>query len=144
MRATHPRREDQEFRGLYISEDDVDLMLASPAWPSSLATTSHLAEPDVAALDRLIAELNRRISKIEDGARADNDGLPLLCLRQLFDLSELDVDVLVISLAAEIDLKYERLFAYLQDDVTKNGRPLTSYAAFVPGDRPPAGRTATV
>jgi hypothetical protein len=34
-------------------------------------------------------------------------------------LSPFEVDALLICLAPEIDLRYERLFGYLQDDVTK-------------------------
>jgi hypothetical protein len=40
-------------------------------------------------------------------------------LQELFQLSPLDLDVLLICLAPELDLKYEKLYAYLQDDVTK-------------------------
>ena len=36
-----------------------------------------------------------------------------------FDLSEFDVDVLLLALAPEIDLRYESLYAYLQDDVAR-------------------------
>jgi AAA+ superfamily predicted ATPase len=36
-----------------------------------------------------------------------------------FNLSDTEVDILLITLAPEIDPRYERLFAYLQDDVTK-------------------------
>ena len=43
-------------------------------------------------------------------------------LRQLVDrygLTAFDVDVLLVALAPEIDLRYRRLYAYLQDDVTR-------------------------
>jgi len=40
-------------------------------------------------------------------------------LAQRFGLSQLEVEILLVSLAPEIDPRYERLFAYLQDDVTK-------------------------
>jgi hypothetical protein len=38
---------------------------------------------------------------------------------ELFGLNDLEVDALLICLAIELDLRYERLFAYAQDDVTK-------------------------
>jgi AAA+ superfamily predicted ATPase len=119
VRATHPHRDDEEFRGLYISEADVDAMLASPLWPSSLLSPSQSADLEVAVMDRLISELDRRVAQIEHQARDQGGVLPIQRLSQFFGLTELDLNVLVISLAAEIDLKYERLFAYLQDDVTK-------------------------
>jgi MoxR-like ATPase len=42
-------------------------------------------------------------------------------------LAPFDVDVVLIALAPELDLRYERLFAYLQDDVTKK-RPSVDLA----------------
>ena len=43
----------------------------------------------------------------------------LLWLKRVYGLTAFDLDVLLIGLAPEIDLRYERLYAYLQDDVTK-------------------------
>jgi SpoVK/Ycf46/Vps4 family AAA+-type ATPase len=40
-------------------------------------------------------------------------------LAALFALSPFEVDALLVCLAPELDLKYERLYAYLQNDVTK-------------------------
>lgn len=43
----------------------------------------------------------------------------LLWLQRVYGLSDIDLDIILIGLATEIDLRYERLYAYLQDDVTK-------------------------
>ena len=51
----------------------------------------------------------------------------LTALAQEFGLEEFDCDVLLIALAVELDLKYERLFGYLQDDVTRK-RPTVDLA----------------
>ncbi|MGK7894355.1 MAG: ATP-binding protein [Xenococcus sp. (in: cyanobacteria)] len=48
-------------------------------------------------------------------------------LQKTFNLSELDLDLILIALAPEIDLRYERLYAYLQDDVTRK-RPSVDLA----------------
>ncbi|NES77318.1 MULTISPECIES: ATP-binding protein [unclassified Okeania] len=53
--------------------------------------------------------------------------IPLNWLKQTFDLSEFDLDLMLIALAPEIDLRYERLYAYLQDDVTRK-RPSVDLA----------------
>src|SRR5262249_3760940 len=45
--------------------------------------------------------------------------LRLCSLQQLFGLSPFEVDALLVCFAVEADLRYERLYAYLQDDVTK-------------------------
>jgi hypothetical protein len=34
-------------------------------------------------------------------------------------LSAFDVDLILLALAPKLDLRYERLYAYLQDDVTR-------------------------
>jgi ATP-dependent 26S proteasome regulatory subunit len=42
---------------------------------------------------------------------------PLAWLQKTFELSAFDIDILTIALAPELDRRYERLYAYLQDDV---------------------------
>jgi len=43
----------------------------------------------------------------------------LLWLQRVFGLSSFDLDVLLVALAPEVDLRYERIYAYLHDDVTR-------------------------
>ena len=57
-----------------------------------------------------------------DAEKTESDRInntPLNWLKQAFGLSEFDLDLMLIALAPEIDLRYERLYAYLQDDVTR-------------------------
>ncbi|MBC7812088.1 MAG: ATP-binding protein [Burkholderiales bacterium] len=49
---------------------------------------------------------------------ADTD-LPFLQLTRAFDLSLVDSYILLLSLAPELDRRYERLYAFLQDDVSQ-------------------------
>src|SRR6185369_11410803 len=44
---------------------------------------------------------------------------PVEALRGIWDFTEFDTSVLLLAVAPEIDLGYERIYAYLQDDVTK-------------------------
>ncbi len=48
-------------------------------------------------------------------------------LAETFGLAGFDLDVILLALAPEIDLRYERLYAYLQDDVTRK-RPTVDLA----------------
>lgn len=48
-------------------------------------------------------------------------------LRDLFGLDDFDLDVLLMAVAPEVDLRYERIYAYLQDDVTQR-RPTVDLA----------------
>ena len=45
--------------------------------------------------------------------------LRLSNLRKVFNLSQFEYDVFLICLAPALDLRYERLYAYLQDDITR-------------------------
>jgi SpoVK/Ycf46/Vps4 family AAA+-type ATPase len=111
-RQTYGALADDEYRGLYIPDAEVDILGAeqSPI-PSELAELRmHLAAERAA---------------IEAAARGQAS--PLLRVTELFGLSRLESDVLLLALAPEIDLRYERLFAYIQDDVTKK-RPTVDLA----------------
>ncbi|MGN9907809.1 ATP-binding protein [Phytohabitans sp. LJ34] len=63
----------------------------------------------------------------EHGGLAVAPGPVLRRMLDGFDLTPFDLDLVVIALAPEFDLKYERLFGYLQDDVTRR-RPTVDLA----------------
>ncbi|MCP4214760.1 MAG: hypothetical protein GY765_08880, partial [bacterium] len=45
--------------------------------------------------------------------------LPVYHLTTIFQLSLFEMNILLVCLAPELEIKYEKLYAYLQDDVTK-------------------------
>ncbi|WP_045855623.1 ATP-binding protein [Teredinibacter purpureus] len=45
--------------------------------------------------------------------------LPLATLANLFDLSWLEINIVLLVLAPELRRKYDRIYAYLQDDITR-------------------------
>jgi len=69
----------------------------------------------LAALDTLRQHIHQRT---EESRRRGVD-LRLPRLQQLFGLTQFETDTLLVCLALEVDLRYERLYAYLHDDVTK-------------------------
>ncbi len=84
------------FRGLYLSHADAeDLLTREPGTP----TLSVFEDIPVPAAHASTSQLDH--------------------LRQSFLLSDFDLDVVCLALAPELDLRYERLYAYLQDDVTR-------------------------
>jgi AAA+ superfamily predicted ATPase len=127
-RVAHLRRlqsEDEHFRGLYISEQEVDALLAKPLGePQWLQGEDH---GRLADFDHALAELAANIARRRSASAARGIDLRLVRLARTFELDPFDVDVLLVCLAGEIDLRYEKLYAYLQDDVTKR-RPSVDLA----------------
>ena len=90
-----------EFRGLYISDRQVDQIL----------NRRMHSDEDPEYLD----QLSQQLQSLQD---AQEPG-PLQHLADNFDLNTLERDLLFLALAPELDLKYETLYAYLNDDVGK-------------------------
>ncbi|MBS0157878.1 MAG: AAA family ATPase [Nitrospira sp.] len=87
------------YRGLYIGPEEVQRLLTRE--PTTSIFWGDGSGPD------------------EISVEAINESPRFNWLRQAFGLSSFDLDVIVIVLAPELDLRYERLYAYLQDDVTR-------------------------
>jgi len=97
---------DDPFRGLHIGEQLVDAILTNPAVVTP-------ARP--AALETLEQQIAARAA----------DSLPLQQLGQRFGLKPVELDCLIAAAAVDLDDRYERLFAYAQNDVTRK-RPTVS------------------
>src|SRR5215471_1630017 len=106
LRALRDQAPDK-FRGLYIADAEIDALLAG-------------AE-DSAAADQ-IASLTEQIDILEQENAVCLDQspeLPLAKLKTRFVLSPFECHILLIALAPELDLRYQMLYAYVQNDVTR-------------------------
>ncbi|GAA0686276.1 ATP-binding protein [Kitasatospora atroaurantiaca] len=97
-RSTDPDPDDP-FRGLYLSDDAVRRILDEPS--------------SVPAPDQVDAE---RLAAAEASATA---GSRLRALERGFGLLPLDVELLLIALVPDLDGRFEQLYGYLNDDVTR-------------------------
>ena len=116
-RARQLHKADEEFQGLFIAEEEVNELIKHPAGLPRWATiSSPWSQTDVAAaLNHLASNIAERKSEsVKRGIKLRFDHL-----KQIFNLSEFDADALLVCQAPELDLRYERLYAYLQDDVSK-------------------------
>jgi hypothetical protein len=111
---------DDAFRGLHISDGQVDAMLAPPAEDLDAARS-------IAGLTELIDAQEEATAKAARAAAGQGTTLPLSKLADTFGLSRRELDLLVTAVAPEIDLRYETLYAYVQNDVTKK-RPTVALA----------------
>ncbi|MGH3755305.1 MAG: ATP-binding protein, partial [Pseudonocardiaceae bacterium] len=96
---------DDPFRGLYLSEEAVARVLAArlvPATPDPVAD-AHLAE----------------VEAVADQAERDGAVVRLRALARSVDLEALDVELLLVALAPDLDSRFEQLYGYLNDDVTR-------------------------
>ena len=109
---------EDKFRGLYISEKEIDTILCTPP----LQRGDNSSWLDNSALGTLAESLKQfEADVVERKQESLRCGLVLRVheLERLFHLSAFDIDALLVCLLPELDLKYQRLYAYLQDDVTK-------------------------
>jgi ATPase family associated with various cellular activities (AAA) len=103
-RSADPETDDR-FRGLYISQAHVDRLLGEKSAP---------APPDPAA-----AKARDDIEAAADVAEGEGAELRLRRLARNFHLDEIDIELLLIVMAPDVDVRFERLYGYLQDDVSR-------------------------
>lgn len=106
---------DSAFQGLYISEEQVDALLARPA---GLPVWAQMAMADN-EVSGALEEMEVAIEHKAQESLKRNTRLRLRELEICFGLSPFERDVILVCLAPELDIRYERLYAYLQDDVTR-------------------------
>ena len=110
-RAVDPAPDDP-FRGLYLSDEAIDRLLApQPTTTDRPATTARLDACERAADEAEDAGCRVRLRE----------------LAETFGLEPLDVELLLVALACEVDPRFEQFFGYLNDDVTRR-RPSVAVA----------------
>ena len=103
--STDPQPDDP-FRGLYLSDETIHRLLEDGR--------SIAAAPDeTGSALRAAAEARADI--------ADASGTPtrLRTLTRDFNLTQLDVEILLIALIPDLDDRFEQFYGYLNDDVTR-------------------------
>jgi SpoVK/Ycf46/Vps4 family AAA+-type ATPase len=114
-----PVRPLDQFRGLVLSDEEIAGLLADSQKPRAAdapMNPQHLEQQElVTARSRLEGNMRQRLA-----ARSTNsEDLLLPVLSRLFHLTRFEEQCLIVCLAPELDRKYEKLYAYLQDDVTR-------------------------
>ena len=104
--------EPQEiFRGMFISETDVERMLCE--------APEAAGDGDEAAWRREITLRRERIAARRRASLEEGVHLSLPRMARIFGLNAFEERAVLICLAPELDSKYGRLYAYLQDDVMR-------------------------
>ena len=106
------------FRGLYISDEEA-LSLSQRGVASHWGSGVRLPKDGARALEKAQAAATKTVQALEDQAEGDGQTLRLKALREIFGLSDFEWWAFVVALAPALDLRFERIYSYLQDDVTR-------------------------
>lgn len=104
------RAQPEMFGGMFISEEEIDGLQHQ---------LRHQPTEDVDELREQSAALRREISERRRATLEQGTYLPLAHLAHIFALTPAEEQIVLVCLASEIDQRYEKFFAYLQDDLTR-------------------------
>ena len=108
-----------EFRGLVISEENIDRMVDSVDFLGEIWNLDPSLANAVGNIDRELDSRQEEIRARMEASVAAGEELALPRLAAVCGLSPAEVDVMLIALAPELEPRYETLYAYLQNDVTR-------------------------
>lgn len=108
-----------QFKGLVLLEEEILQLVAGPADGYGDESSSTANNSKAQMLSETLDHLESRIAQRRAASLLDGTGIFLARCSQLFGLTRFDEQCLLVCLAPEIDRKFEKLYAYLQDDVTR-------------------------
>jgi AAA+ superfamily predicted ATPase len=106
------------FRSFCISEKEVDILERNFTFLGE-RLSSGAQDPALQTFLEADRELQQTIDKRKQELLNQGLELRLDRLVRLYGLSRTEIDILLICLLPEIDSGYQRIYAYLQDDITK-------------------------
>ena len=112
-----PKNDMRNMMGLVVSREEFEHNLVKAA---QLGLPAQLEGDEAAQLAASLNTIQARLKRTEEE-------FPLLQLFRRCGLGEFERQCVVLAYAAQLDKKYEKLFAYLQDDITQKA-PTTSLA----------------
>lgn len=107
-----------ELAAFWISEAEIDALFEEQDFPAT-AGLPPLPPEAVEHVQDALAQIDAAIADFKAEATQQGQRLPLVELEDCFHLDEFDLALVIICLAPELDTRYTRLYAYLQNDVTR-------------------------
>ncbi len=109
---------NDRFRGLYLSDEQATALLERP-FGASWGQTATLTPEEEQAFVGALANAQVEAAMLAQRAQAAGQPTRLQRLAEVFNLTQFDLDAWLICLAPALDLRYETLYGYLQDDITR-------------------------
>jgi len=118
MRQKDGQPVEDKFRGLYISDSEIDNILND----KPIISVDLPQSAEKTALSPLLKSLAQTTSSNSDRKAESlrlNISLRLFDLEKSFGLSKFGIDCILMCMLPEIDLRFQKLFGYIQDDIIK-------------------------
>ena len=93
------------FRGLYVSDQDADRLLQLPLG-TSWGQSAPLPQNQENLYKQALIQAENNIDTVLQTAQDQNQGLPLVRLSAIFELSRFELDTLLICLAPMLEHRY--------------------------------------
>lgn len=110
-----PKQSHDIFKAVYVNDAEIDHLLDRTL--NSSATEAEQLE----AIESEIAACRQAIDERKQATLKQGIYLSLPQLARSFRLTPVEEAIVIICLAPEFELKYERIYAYLQDDISRRG-----------------------
>src|SRR5215213_5072341 len=107
----------ENYQGLVISEAQANWLLAGE--DRQAEARFYREDPKAAEIDRVIEELEKELARQAQALAEVGTPPALEVLVRLFGLTPFERNVVLLCRAPELDQTFERLYAYVQDDVTR-------------------------
>ncbi len=117
----------EEFRGLVISEPEIDALVQAKDFFGERWRRQEAMREELSVIDQQLEKMRHDINERRRLTDVAGTWLALPSIAQRFNLSPAEVDVLLLTIAVELEPHYETLYAYLQNDVTRK-RPTVNLA----------------
>lgn len=114
------------FRGLHISDGEAQAIL-NRSFGANWGQTVDLPAAEAAAFEQAEQEIIAYGQELLEIGQQQGQIPRLLQLARTFGLDRFELDLLLVCLAPTLDLRYEPLYGFLQDDVTRR-RPTVNLA----------------
>lgn len=109
----------KNFREFFIAEEEIDALMTAGIFEADGLQSDNERSKKMAELLGQARELRAEITRRVNESLLQHIDLPLLRLARCFHLSEFELQTLIICLAPQVDARYDKLYAYLQNDPVK-------------------------